>query len=138
MGYDLFMRAWRPTAVLVVLLGVAAGCGADQGADARATAMRFTDAVSSGDHSLACSLLAPETKAQLEQAVGKPCAAAIAEEDLPAADALEHAAVFGTMAQMRFAGDTVFVSQFPRGWRVLAAGCSPLPGQPYDCRLQGG
>jgi hypothetical protein len=45
---------------------------------------------------------------------------------------------FGTMAQVRFSGDVMFVSEFGNGWKVMAAGCSPVPGHPYDCTLQGG
>jgi hypothetical protein len=135
------MRTWGCLAVLVVLVSTTAGCGASGGSadpGAQTTAQQFTRAVSEGNHAQACSLLAPETKAQLEQAAGQPCRAAIAEEKLDAADGFEEIATFGTMAQARFAGDTVFMTKFPRGWRVLAAGCSPVPGGPYDCRLQGG
>jgi hypothetical protein len=135
------MRTLGYLAVLGVLLSMTLGCGADAGPaglDARTTAQRFTQALTEGNHAQACSLLSPETKAQLEQASGKPCGVAIAEENLAAADAFEDIAMFGTMAQVRFAGDTVFVTKFPRGWKVLAAGCSPVPGEHYDCRLQGG
>ena len=135
------MRPWGCLAVLGVLLGTTQGCGVSDGSvgpGAQTTAQRFTHAVSSGNHAQACSLLAPQTKAQLEQAAGKPCAVALAEENLPAADAFEDSATFGTMAQVRFAGDTVFLAKFAQGWKVFAAGCSPAPGQPYDCRVQGG
>jgi hypothetical protein len=94
--------------------------------------------VSNDPHSQACSLLAPATRAQLEQAAGTPCPAALAEEDLAVADGYEGIARFGTMAQVKFLGDTVFVTKFAQGWKVLAAGCAPVPGAPYDCRLQGG
>lgn len=128
--------------MLGVLLSMSLGCGASAGSagpgGAQATAQGFTQAVSDGNHAQACSLLAPDTKAQLEQGAGKPCRVALAEENLAAADAFENIATFGTMAQVRFAGDTVFVTRFPRGWKVLAAGCSPVPEKPYDCRLQGG
>jgi hypothetical protein len=124
--------------VVAALLVLTAGCGTTPGAGPQATAVRFTDAVSDDDLPRACLLLAPETRAQLESSAGKPCAAALGEEDLPAADAARSTEVFGTMAQVRFAGDTVFVTKFAPGWRVLAAGCSPVPGAPYDCLLQGG
>jgi hypothetical protein len=42
------------------------------------------------------------------------------------------------MTQVRFAQDTIFLARFQSGWKVMAAGCSPVPGHPYDCRLQGG
>jgi hypothetical protein len=135
------MRVWGCLAMLGVLLVAASGCqsgAGSAGSGARTTAQWFAQAISGDDHVRACSLLAPETRTQLEQAAGKPCRVAIAEEDLAPADAFEDIAVFGTMAQARFAGDTVFLTRFPQGWKVLAAGCSPVPGEPYDCRLQGG
>lgn len=127
--------------MLGVLLSLTPGCAVSAGSavsGAQATAQRFTEAVSDGDHAQACSLLAPETKAQLERASGKACGDALAEENLAAAAAFEDIATFGTMAQVRFAGDTIFLAKFPQGWKVLAAGCSPVPDRPYDCRLEGG
>jgi hypothetical protein len=138
-GYECDVRTWCWISMVGVLLGSVLGCGSGPGdRGPRAAAVQFTRALSAGDDAGACSLLATETKAQLEQAAGKPCAEAIAEEDLTGADAVEDVATFGTMAQVRFAGDTVFVAQFSGGWKVFAAGCSPVPGKPYDCRLQGG
>jgi hypothetical protein len=34
--------------------------------------------------------------------------------------------------------DTVFLSRFPTGWKVTAAGCVPRPGRPYQCAVKGG
>jgi len=127
--------------VLVVLASATVGCGSsDRPADGGAvtTAQRFAQAVGNDDHSRACSLLAPTTRKQLEQAAGAPCPTALAEEELAVAGGYADIAVFGTMAQVRFSEDTVFVTKFARGWKVLAAGCAPVPGAPYDCRLQGG
>jgi len=42
------------------------------------------------------------------------------------------------MAQVRFTGDTLFLSEFRGRWKVLAAGCSPMPRAPYDCSVKGG
>ena len=32
----------------------------------------------------------------------------------------------------------LFLSQFPDGWKVVAAGCIPQPGRPYQCTVEGG
>jgi hypothetical protein len=69
---------------------------------------------------------------------GKRCAAAILDEDLPDAGAAEGFSTFGTMGQVRFSHDVLFVSEFEHGWKVMAAGCSPVPERPYRCQLQGG
>jgi hypothetical protein len=35
-------------------------------------------------------------------------------------------------------GDVVFLSTFDSSWKVIAAGCTARPAQPYDCIVQGG
>jgi hypothetical protein len=115
-----------------------AGCASPHDGVVRSVASRFASAVEAGDGRSACELLAPVTRHELEQSAGTPCATAVLEEDLPPAGPVEDSAVFGTTAQVRLTDDTVFVTQFPDGWKVLAAGCAPVPGAPYDCRLQGG
>jgi hypothetical protein len=128
------------------LVGVAAvasmtGCGqaSDRdGADPGTVAKGFSRALAAGDGAQACSLLAPQTRSQLEQSAGTGCAAAIAEEDLPDPGAVRRVSVFGTMAQVRFTEDVWFLAEFRTGWRVLASGCAPVPDQPYDCQLEGG
>jgi len=125
-------RRW-PASVLLLALS---GCSSLQ-APARDVADRFSAAVAASDWAAGCGLLAPQTKAELEKSAGTACPTALADEDLPDAGPLEELAGFGTMAQVRFAGDTVFVAQFPGGWKVMAAGCAPVSGHPYDCRLKG-
>ena len=63
--------------------------------------------------------------------------AALAGEDLPDAGPAEAFDGFGTMARVRYQRDTVFLAEFRRGWKVMAAGCTPVPGRPYDCRVEG-
>lgn len=121
----------------VLLLGAACGSDAEDAGPARA-ARAFEDAVGAERGAAACELLAPETKSELEQSAGAACAEAILDEDLPEPDAFESAAAFGTMAIVRFAADTLFVSEFDGRWRVLAAGCEPVPHTAYDCAIQGG
>jgi hypothetical protein len=116
---------------------LATGCGSAQ-PGASSVATRFVEALDADDAGAACGFLAPATKSELEKSAGKPCPAALTEEDLPSAGPVEKTEAFGTMAQVRFAEDTMFLAEFQGGWKVMAAGCSPEPGHPYDCRLQGG
>jgi hypothetical protein len=124
----------------VLAVGGVTGCGATDGPGARAAAEQFTRAVADKNGEAACALLAPATREELEESARASCASAILEEDLPDAGALERSATFGTMAQVSFSSSVVFLAEFPRGWRVLAAGCAPgaSPGKPYVCQLSGG
>jgi hypothetical protein len=125
-------------AVTAVAAVLTTGCDAQTAPAARAVAGDFAEAVSADDGRDACALLAPETRSQLEQSSGKVCASAIIEEDLPDPGAVERASSYGTMAEVTFAADTMFVTEFRSGWKVMAAGCAPVPDRPYDCQLQGG
>lgn len=89
------------------------------------------------DGSVACELLAPQTRLELEQTEGKPCPAAVLGVAVPSAGRAEASHVFGTQAQVRFERDTVFLARFPRGWKVVAAVCTPRPPLPYDCQIKG-
>jgi hypothetical protein len=116
------------------------GCASvdERAAAATSVALRLLTAAQADDGAGACATLAPETLAELEDSAGKPCAEAILAEDLAPPGTVESAAVFGQWAQVRLAGDTLFLAVFPDGWRVVAAGCTPRPERPYDCALQGG
>ncbi|MGC0336296.1 hypothetical protein [Streptomyces sp. SLBN-8D4] len=46
--------------------------------------------------------------------------------------------LYGRQARIVLARDTLFLSLFPDGWKVVAAGCSPQPGRPYQCAIRGG
>jgi hypothetical protein len=123
---------------LIVVAGVCCSACGNGGADVpRSVAGAFEDALGSGDGAAACRLLAPTTLTQLEQSAGLPCNRAILDQDLPAAKGAEGAVAYGSMAQVRFARDTVFLAEFDAGWRVLAAGCTPADSR-FDCTLQGG
>jgi hypothetical protein len=119
---------------------VLAGCASvgDRGEAADTVAVKLLTAVRAQDGAAACAVLAPDTAAELVQSGDKPCAQAILDEDLPAPGAVTGTEVFGQWAQVRLAGDTVFLAVFPGGWRVVAAGCTPRRERPYDCVLQGG
>jgi hypothetical protein len=94
--------------------------------------------VSASDWTRACSLLAPQAKAELEKPAGKGCPAALADQRPPEPRPLDSSSAFGTMTQLRFADDTMFVARFESGWKVMALQCAPVPGHPCDCALKGG
>jgi hypothetical protein len=133
---------WTPArcvslAAAAATLSVTTACGASS-SPARTVAREFVDALDASDTATACGFLAPKTRSELEKSTGKPCVVALGEEDLPTPGAVETTQEFGTMAQVRFTEDTLFLAEFRGGWKVMAAGCAPEDGQPYDCRIQGG
>ncbi|MEU9082712.1 hypothetical protein [Streptomyces sp. NPDC048357] len=88
-------------------------------------------------HIRACGLLAPQTRQQLEQDEQKAWPAAFASQELPRTRGIQGAEAYGRQAMVRMAGDTLFLSLFTGGWKVVAAGCTPRPDQPYDCLIKG-
>jgi hypothetical protein len=101
-------------------------------------AREFHEAVAAGDGAATCGVLAPTTRSEVEQSAGKECAVAIIEEPIPGVSGAGSSSVFGTMAQVRYAGDVVFLTRMPSGWRVLAAGCVERAAGPADCLVKGG
>ncbi|MFC7497377.1 MULTISPECIES: hypothetical protein [unclassified Nocardioides] len=124
------------TAAVVVLTG----CGDTQRDPVVETASGFYAALAAGDSAAACAALAPRTRSAVEQSAQKPCEQAILEEDIPGlgdAPDPDEVSTFGTSAQVRWAGETTFLSRFRTGWRVVAAGCVPEP-EVYDCQVEAG
>lgn len=107
--------AWPVVAALVV---AAAGCGqARPDGDAAAdTARALSAAATAGDGAAACAVLAPATRAALEESAGRPCPAAVTEEDLPGPGAVQTVDVYGQWAHVVTSGDTVFLGTFGDGW----------------------
>lgn len=99
--------------------------------------MAFEEALATGDHALACVLLAPSTRRQLVQDQQQDCPRAIAGEELPRGGGLRGAEAYGRQAMLRLTGDTLFLSQFTDGWKVVAAGCAPEGDKPYECSVKG-
>jgi len=135
------VRTSRALAVVALTTLAATGvtaCGSPETQDATRVAQRFARAVDTSGAAAACADLAPATRSELEQSAGKRCPAAILEQHLPHTGAVRSATAYGTMAQVRLRGDTLFLARFQGGWKVMAAGCSPKAGHPYDCTLQGG
>ena len=104
---------------------------------AASTARGLLTATAAGDGAAACAILAPDTRAELEESAGKPCAEAITDEDLPRPGTVQTVDVYGQWARVVTSDDTVFLGAFGDGWRVVAAGCRPREERPYDCLLQG-
>ncbi|MFJ6448528.1 hypothetical protein ACIQNV_18245 [Streptomyces hydrogenans] len=131
-------RAGRPAGRLWVAAVVlaAAGCGGP-GPRQDAAAAAGTAFEAAGDHVRACGLLAPETRLQLEQGEQETCPAALASQELPTAAGVDGVEAYGRQAMVRTGGDTLFLSLFTAGWKVVAAGCTPRPDQPYDCLIKG-
>jgi hypothetical protein len=118
-------RWWCGLAAGGVAVGLLTGCGAAAGPAPRAVASDFTHAVADQNGAAACALLAPATRDELERSAGTSCSKAILDENLPEAGAALASSVFGTMAQVSISTDVLFLAEFPRGWRVMAAGCAP-------------
>lgn len=114
------------------------GCGAvDDSVAARVD--HFHAALAANDAAGACADLAEETRTALERQEGAPCEEAITRQRLPHSSAAGDVVVYGSMAQVRMDGETVFLSRFDDGWRVIAAGCAPTTGdRPHECALEVG
>jgi hypothetical protein len=118
--------------VLGVLL--TSGCASASRPDVQRVAAAFEDPA--GDPQGRCDLLAPTTLETLEADASAPCADAIGAIPLTGG-AVRAVEVWGDGAQVRLAGDTVFLVETGTGWKVTAAGCEPRGSAPYDCEVEG-
>lgn len=130
--------------ITLVALGLSlSACGGSQDAAASDVAARFFEAVAQDDGAAACAQLTPATRSELEQSSGEDCATAILEELSDVRGNGEDGGdggdveVYGTMAQVRWGHDAVFLTRMPDGWRILATGCAPRADAPYDCAVTG-
>jgi hypothetical protein len=117
-----------------------AGCSSPSGraGGAAEVARRFSAAVESGDGAAACALLAASTRDELVRSSGKPCPEALTSEDVPPVGAVRRVEAWGEHAEVAGASGTVFLSHLTGSWLVVAAGCEPRPGEPYECTVKGG
>ncbi len=126
------MRSVPCTALLAGAL-VLTGCAGTQEPEVERVATAFEDA--SADPGARCDLLTPKARELLEGS-GTACVEQLA--DLPLGGGrVESVEVWGGDAQVRLAGDTVFLSRTSSGWRVAAAACTRSPEGPYDCEVEG-
>lgn len=140
-GNSVTRRRWYAGLPAVAVLGLGlGGCGSvdERRADATAAGTAFERAVAAGDVSAMCAGLAPRTRGELEESGKSACADAIATEELPPGGTVRTVDVYGRQARIVLTSETLFLSQFADGWKVVAAGCRPEAGRPYQCSVKGG
>jgi hypothetical protein len=134
------MGAARQGTLLVAMgVGLAlGGCGAADSSGAADAAERLYAAYAADDGAAACAELSEDTRRQLVKDERKPCAEAVLGLDLSGERAVGEQA-YVTQAKVDLdAGDSVFLEETDHGWRVTAAGCTPVPEHeaPYDCEVE--
>ncbi|WP_405771098.1 hypothetical protein OHU34_39745 [Streptomyces sp. NBC_00080] len=131
-------RAWTiPLCALLLALGACGGTE-QRGAKVSTAATAFEEALSKGDRAELCAALAPQTRKEVEDSAKKACVDAITAQELPAGGPVRGVDVHGRQGRAVPASDTLFLSQLPDGWKIVAAGRKPHPGQPYECSVKGG
>ncbi|WP_234336122.1 hypothetical protein [Streptomyces sp. NRRL S-920] len=134
------MRVIRSGPVVVVVLAALTACG---GVDARengaaGAASRFVASLRAADTTRGCAALAPGTRDELEQSAELPCVRALPEVGLRPGEKVRRVDVYGHQARVVTDRDTLFLSTFPGGWKITAAGCTARPEKPYQCLIKGG
>ncbi len=121
-------------------LASVSGCASlsDREDAATASALRFETAIARQDSAALCAALAPGTRQELEDTAKSSCEQAISGSDVPDASGVQRVDVYGRQARVVLDADTLFLSSFPDGWKITAAGCEPRPRKPYKCELKGG
>ena len=100
-------------------------------------AERFHAALDAEDGAAACDRLSQDAQEELASS-GDSCEAAILESGVASKGRVEKVQVFDTAAQVRYDEDVVFLADYPDGWKIIAAGCTPEAEAPYDCQIDGG
>ncbi|MFF5482134.1 hypothetical protein ACFY5C_33115 [Streptomyces sp. NPDC012935] len=133
-------RACCVAVCVLLTVGGVGGCGtvAERRDDVRNATAAFQAALGAQAYDRACALLAPGTLEELEQSAGSPCAQALRAKRPTPGSAVRRTDVYGNQARAVLAADTLFLSHFAAGWRVVAAGCEQRPQEPYQCRIKGG
>jgi len=122
-------------AVAAVALVAVSGCGAGPSTGVvSARAQAFADALARKDGAAACGLLVPDAVSSVE-AGGGECDKDILTLGLPHG-AATGAVVWGGQARVQIDGKAVFLTQWDDTWRIIAAGCSPRSGRPFDCDVE--
>lgn len=122
---------------LIALISLAA-CSSGNDDAATEVAEQLHASLQAEDGAAACDLLSSDAQKELSDSQGSSCETAIMATGLPDSGQVVEVKVYGTSALVRYDDDIVFLGDFPTGWKVTAAGCSPQAGAPYDCQVQGG
>jgi hypothetical protein len=132
-------RTFPAAACAVVAVAGLTGCGGAGTAAPEAAATSFARAAAAGDGAAGCRILSPSVAEEVARSAGTSCADALRGSPPPGAASVRDARRYGRQAVVVTAGDTIFLSEFPDGWKVIAAGCTRQPGdEPYDCTVSGG
>jgi hypothetical protein len=131
-----WVSRWGLCLVLIGSVVSIAGCATvgSREVGPEATAKAFRNALSTGQGSRACSLLSPAVIESIQETDGSACAQAVLAEPT-GVGGTRTVDVYGRQARVVLPDDTIFLSQFGREWRVIAAGCSPRAREPYDCAI---
>jgi hypothetical protein len=127
----------RTAAFVGIVVMCLAGCSSTQEGEVEQVAERLHAAVRADDGAAACEFLSEEAQEELQDS-GDSCEVAILEAGLSPNGKVEKVSVYDTSGQVRYDDDVVFLSEFPDGWKVIAAGCEKQAAAPYDCTVQGG
>ena len=130
-------RVLRAAAAAVILAVSACSTVGPTVSAAADVAVQFHQALTAGDGTTACSVLAPETVHELEQTNGSQCDQAVLDQDLPDAQTVQVSQVFGHGAQVLMDRDVLFLAVFDGRWEITAAGCRSRGDRPYDCDVKG-
>ena len=131
------MMRRTPLIVLLLLCLGAAGCGrAGDREQATGVAERFLAAVAAGDASVACGLLADDTRKALEDEEQKSRREAIGAVRLEASQPAAVDLYLTNAEAVLDDGEHVFLSQTADGWRIAAAGCTTGEGPPADVPMK--
>lgn len=119
---------------LAAATGLLTGCSSMQQPEVADVATTFEDP--GADPQARCDLLAPATLVAFEEGESAACADAIEDAPLEGGE-VRSVQIWGGDAQVKLAGDTLFLTETRAGWRVTAAGCQPQGEAPYDCEVEG-
>jgi hypothetical protein len=126
----------RRAGLIVLVMCLMSACSGSSGQEpVKAMTQRFLDAFGAGDTAAACGALAPRARDSLTRGDGT-CESTLSLVKLPR-DPVGSVAVWSDEAQVKTAGDTVFLHEFSTGWRITGVGCRPENEQVYSCEVGG-
>jgi hypothetical protein len=131
------VRSLAAAIALVVLFSLSA-CSSGNDDAATQAAEQLHASLRAEDGSAVCARLSDAMQEELSESQGSSCESAVMAAGIPDSGRVVEVKVYGTSMLVRYDEDVVFLGEFPDGWKVTAAGCSPHAGAPYDCQVQGG